>query len=151
VKIDLHRFEKTIKTILSRFAIESGDLKMFVAQRKDTSKKHSYHITFNVVMPLELVRIVASRAISILYPKTGQKDDDGNVIKAPIDTAPYHVNKTLRLPFSHKLNAETGLPELDTVLTTEDAFEDCCITLTDGYRFIPMPLCLSKKPIINFT
>ncbi len=76
---------------------------MFVAERKDTTKKHSYHITFNVVMPLELVRIIANKAISILYPTAGKKDSEGNVIKAPIDTAPYHVNKTLRLPLSHKL------------------------------------------------
>ena len=118
--IDLHRFERTIKNILSRLTLEVGDLKMFVAQLKDTSKKHSYHITFNVVMPLELIRIVANKAIAILYPLAGKRDSEGNVIKAPIDTAPYHINKTLRLPFSHKLDSTTGLPQPETILFTDE-------------------------------
>lgn len=80
----------------------------------------------------------------------GRKDENGEIIKSPIDLAPYHINKTLRLPFSHKLNEKTGQPLPETILSTDEAFEDCCITYTEGYRFIPMPLCLSKKPIINF-
>jgi len=38
----------------------------------------------------------------------------------------------------------------DSILITDCDMKDICVTYIDGYQEIDMPMCFSKKPIIDF-
>lgn len=71
--------------------------------------------------------------------------------KSCIDLAVYAINKSLRVPFSHKLK-ENGEPDRTSILYPRNghSIEDLCVTFIDGYRFIQAPLACSERPVIQF-
>jgi hypothetical protein len=108
-EIDEAQFKQKVLRILQNLDLDVGELEMFVARRKDTSKYHSYHITFNIVVHLDLNVVIANRLISAYGITEGHQW---------IDVAPYAVGKTLRLPYSLKIDKtgkrdQTSLMECD--------------------------------------
>lgn len=67
-----------------------------------------------------------------------------------LDIGVYKSNATLRLPFCKKHDAKTGQEMPDSILITDCDMKDICVTYIDGYQEIDMPMCFSKKPIIDF-
>ncbi len=56
-ELDLGQFKRSvINTLKNNDMLTENAIEMYVSERRDTSIKFSYHITFNIVMDLHIVK-----------------------------------------------------------------------------------------------
>jgi hypothetical protein len=134
VKFNVSAFERAVTARLLASDYDVRDLKMFVSERVDTREKVSYHIAFNIVLPLTLQAIIASQ-LKRLFPA--------------IDEQLYAVGKTIRVNGSKKI--KDGRIDETSLLVSRHDYADTLVTNIDGYKTHENQIALSADKIVNFS
>jgi hypothetical protein len=73
--VDVRLFDLRVKQFLAKNQFDLPiDMTPIVSERQDTTTKFSYHIVYPIVMPLEVVKRIATRLKGFGQIKPGQTD-----------------------------------------------------------------------------
>lgn len=142
-------FDQRVKQFLAKNQFDLPvDMTPIVSERLDTSEKFSYHIAYPIVMPLEVVKRIATRLKGFSALRPGQVESTPiQRSLAAIDLQVY-TTKTLRingcLKFKNKVVDQTSM------ISSTASFQDTLVSYTHGYPEVSEPIALCKTNILNF-